>query len=104
MYEFLLKRSRHSPVPKDIELLIDKMLNRPFVRIPDGQTNRKLGIYAGELKDKGILRTYNGNNEIIACLTINNYVKPNSVIKELGRTPKYRFLETLTPKNYLELL
>ena len=106
MYEFELKRARHSPVPKDIEELIDKMMGKPFVKILDPQITRKLGVYASELKNNGILRVYQNkyNTETIACLTINNYVRPNSVSKKYGRTPKYIFIDTLIPKNYLDLI
>ncbi len=104
MYEFHLKRSRHSPVPKDVEEVIDRMMNRPFIRIPEGQTTKKLGIHAKELKKRGLLKIYKGPDETIACLTINNFVEPNSILKISGRSVKYRFKNTLTPKNYLELL
>ena len=106
MYIFNLKASRHRPVPRDVEEIIDLMMIKPFVKIPDPSLSIKLGTYASELKNKGILKLYrNGNDkETIACLTINNFVRPNSVSKETGKLTKYIFIDTLIPKNYLDLI
>ena len=100
MYVFPLKRSKHAPVPKEIEFYMDKLINEPFVILPDPNLSWKLGVYAKELRERGILHLSSDIklNEPIAVLKINNALRPNSVKKRKGKTIEYIFQDTLLPK------
>lgn len=99
MYEFLLKHGH----PK-IEAIMDELMNAPHVPMPkDPIVARKFGIYAAPLKKAGYLKIYStpprdSEYEAIVVLKINNYHKPNNVIKKKGKRIEYIFKDTLIPR------
>jgi len=100
MYRFPLKASRNNPVPKDVEFYMDLMMNKPVVIFPNGKISRKIGIFCTKLRKKGILHISTDEflHEPIGILKINNVIRPNSVIKNKGRTIEYIFEDTFLPK------
>lgn len=100
MYTFPLKASRHKPVPKIIEYYMDRLINEPFVILPDTNISWKLGVYAKELRERGLLHISSDLKlkEPIAILKINNALRPNAVTKRKGKTIEYIFEDTLLPK------
>jgi len=99
-YIFNLKASRHNSVPKDIEIFLDYLITKPYLPLPNANFSRKLGKYTQELKKKGLLRIYwNGlDQDSIAILKINNYIRPNSVFKRKGKQIEYVFEDVLIPR------
>lgn len=105
-YTFSLKRSKHRSVPTEIKNIIDELIEQPFVILPDVSYNKKLGIYASELRRLGLLHISTDSmlNESIARLRINNYLKPNSVYKKTGKRTEYIFDTLLVPDIKIKIL
>jgi len=101
MYVFALKSSRHKPVPKEIENMLDVLISEPYVILTDPNLSWKLGHYAKDLRDRKLLHVSSDLKlkESIAILKVNNYYRPNIVKKRRnGKTIEYIFEDTLIPK------
>jgi len=102
MYIFNLKHS----IPK-VEAIMDELMDAPYIRLPsDPKTTRKFGIYIKPLKEQGFLKIYSTPShdsayEAIAVLKINNFHKPNNMMKRNGKRIEYIFEDTLIPKTKL---
>lgn len=98
MYAFTISKSKKSI---EIEQIFDRLIMQPFCLI-DGKQASKLGKYAKELRgfDHHILHISTDHvlNENIAILKINNYMKPGSVNKKIGKKKiVYEFKDLFVP-------
>lgn len=101
VYVFNLKASRHKSPPRDVELALDTLINCPYLTLPNKELSWKLGLFAKELRDKGLLHISSDlkTGEPIAILKVNNFIRPNIVSKKSnGKYPSYVFEDTFIPK------
>ena len=94
MYTFSMKAKY-----KDVEKLLDELMDNPYLIIKDKQKATRLGQIAKELRDKKVLHISQDPKlkETIAILKVNNAIRPDVVCKKKSKKIKYIFEDLLLP-------